>query len=110
MGWVMFGMGRAGADFSDIVLFLLLGGGVAYSCGALLHAQDRLPFHNVAWHGLVLLGASLHWAAAAGYELARSIGGRGMYGARTRHCEQRVAIINDSTWAGARWAMLYRAA
>ena len=66
MGWAMFGMSRAYADnISGVVLFLLLGGGVAYSCGALVHAQDRLPFHNVAWHGLVLLGASLHWAAVA---------------------------------------------
>jgi hemolysin III len=66
MGWAMFGMGRAYADnFSDVVLFLLLGGGVACSCGAFAHAQGRLPFHNVAWHALVLLGASLHWAAVA---------------------------------------------
>ena len=28
-------------------------------------AQGRLPFHNVGWHGLVLLGAGLHWAAVA---------------------------------------------
>lgn len=66
MGWTMFGMSRTYADnLSDVVLFLLFGGGVAYSCGAFIHQRSRLPFHNVAWHGLVLLGASLHWAAVA---------------------------------------------
>jgi hemolysin III len=65
-GWTMFGMGRAYADnLPNISLLLLFGGGVAYSYGAFVHARSRLPFHNVAWHGLVLLGASLHWVAIA---------------------------------------------
>jgi hemolysin III len=66
MGWTMLGMGGAYADnLSNVALLLLLGGGIAYSCGALVHARGRLPLHNVAWHGSVLLGASLHWAAVA---------------------------------------------
>lgn len=66
MGWAMLGMGWAYADnLLSIPLWLLFGGGIAYSCGATVHARGRLPFHNVAWHGLVLLGASLHWAAVA---------------------------------------------
>jgi hemolysin III len=66
MGWVMFGMGRAYADnLPNTALLLLFGGGIAYSAGALVYARGRLPFHNAAWHGLVLLGASLHWAAVA---------------------------------------------
>ena len=65
-GWTMLGMVRAYADnLSNAVPVLLFGGGVAYSCGAYVQAQGRLPFHNVAWHGLVLLGAGLHWAAVA---------------------------------------------
>jgi hemolysin III len=65
-GWTIFGMSRAFADnLSNVALFLLFGGGLAYSCGAYVQAQGRLPFHNVAWHGLVLLGAGLHWAAVA---------------------------------------------
>jgi hypothetical protein len=28
-------------------------------------ARNRPPFHNVAWHGLVQLGAGLHWDAVA---------------------------------------------
>jgi hemolysin III len=66
MGWTMFGMGWAYADnLPNTALLLLFGGGIAYSCGALVHARGRVPFHNVAWHGSVLLGASLHWAAVA---------------------------------------------
>jgi len=63
-GWTMFCMSQAYAgSFSDNVLSLLFVGGIAYSCGAFVHAQARLPFHNVAWHALVLLGAGSHWAA-----------------------------------------------
>jgi hemolysin III len=65
-GWAMFCMSRAYADnFSNNVLSLLFVGGIAYSCGAFVHAQARLPFHNVGWHALVLLGAGSHWAAVA---------------------------------------------
>jgi hemolysin III len=65
MGWI-FGMGLAYADnLPNAALLLLFGGGIAYSCGAFVHARGRLPFHNVAWHGSVLLGASLQWAAVA---------------------------------------------
>jgi hemolysin III len=65
-GWTVFCLSVAYAGhFSNHVLSLLLAGGVAYSCGAFFHAQARLPFHNVAWHMLVLLGAGAHWAAVA---------------------------------------------
>ncbi len=62
----MFGMGLGYANnLSKMALSLLFGGGIAYSCGTLVHIRGRFPFHNVAWHGSVLLGASLHWAAVA---------------------------------------------
>jgi hemolysin III len=65
-GWTMFCMSRAYAgNLSDSVLSLLLVGGIAYSCGTFVHTRTRLPFHNVAWHALVLLGAGSHWAAVA---------------------------------------------
>jgi hemolysin III len=65
-GWTIFGMSRAYADnLSNVALVLLFGGGLAYSFGAYVQAQGHLPFHNVAWHGLVLLGAGLHLAAVA---------------------------------------------
>lgn len=66
MGWTMFGVGTAYAEHpASMTLLLLFGGGIAYSCGTWIHARSRLPFHNVAWHGSVILGASLHWAAVA---------------------------------------------
>ena len=44
-------------------LWLLLAGGITYSCGIIFHVWDRLRFHNVLWHGFVVAGASLHlWA------------------------------------------------
>ncbi|HUC62384.1 MAG TPA: hemolysin III family protein [Alphaproteobacteria bacterium] len=44
-------------------IFLILAGGVAYSIGACIHRWRRLPFHDAIWHGLVLAGAGLHYAA-----------------------------------------------
>ncbi len=44
---------------------LLVGGGVFYSGGVAFHLLRRLPFHNVAWHGCVVAGASCHFAAIA---------------------------------------------
>ena len=64
MGWMMLGMVQAYANkLGSVVLSLLFGGGIAFTSGALIQARCRAPFHNVAWHGLVLLGAGLHWAA-----------------------------------------------
>lgn len=66
MGWGMLGLGYAYAhNLSDTVMLLLLAGEAAYSCGAFVHTREQLPFHNVAWHALVLLGAGLHWTAIA---------------------------------------------
>ena len=74
MGWTMVCVGTAYADhLAPTALLLLFGGGIAYSCGTLVHARDRLPFHNVAWHGSVILGAGLHWAAVAN-QIAFSVG------------------------------------
>ena len=65
-GWTIFGMIKAFADnLSNVSLFLLFGGGLAYSFGAYVQAQCRMRFHNVVWHGLVLFGAGMHWAAVA---------------------------------------------
>ena len=44
---------------------LLVGGGVFYSGGVVFHLLRRLPYHNVAWHGCVVAGASCHLAAVA---------------------------------------------
>jgi hemolysin III len=47
------------------LLALLVGGGLAYSLGAIVHARNRWRFHNALWHALVLVGAALHFVAIA---------------------------------------------
>jgi hemolysin III len=66
MGWLVLSMVRTLMTLLPHEVFLLLVlGGVAYTFGALLHSLRRVPFHNVAWHVLVLVGAGLHLAAIA---------------------------------------------
>ena len=48
---------------STSALWLILAGGIVYSCGVIFHVLERLPFHNVIWHGFVLAAASIHFAA-----------------------------------------------
>jgi hemolysin III len=64
MGWMMLTMiGTLVTLLPREVLVLLQSGGAAYSLGALVHLLRRVPFHNVVWHALVLVGAGLHLAA-----------------------------------------------
>ena len=59
------------AALSTAGLILLVLGGVLYSAGVLLYLWHRLPYHHVAWHGMVLAAASCHYAAVlAGVVLA----------------------------------------
>lgn len=51
------------ATLPPTTLWLLLAGGITYSAGIVFHLWRRLRFHNVLWHGFVVLGATLHlWA------------------------------------------------
>ncbi|ATU95808.1 PAQR family membrane homeostasis protein TrhA [Phyllobacterium zundukense] len=52
----------AGA-LSASILWLILAGGLVYSFGVIFHIVERMPFHNAIWHGLVLIAASIHFAA-----------------------------------------------
>ena len=40
-----------------------LAGGIVYSCGVVFFAWHRLRFQNAVWHGFVVVGAGLHFAA-----------------------------------------------
>ncbi|MCG5531382.1 hemolysin III family protein [Halorhodospira halochloris] len=51
------------AALSTAGLILLLIGGILYSTGVLFYIWYRLPYHNVAWHGLVVAAAACHYAA-----------------------------------------------
>jgi hemolysin III len=44
-------------------LWLLLGGGLAYSAGVIFFLWDRLRFQSATWHGFVVLGGGMHLAA-----------------------------------------------
>lgn len=44
-------------------LWLLVGGGLAYSSGVVFFLWQELRFQSAAWHGFVVLGGGLHMAA-----------------------------------------------
>ncbi len=46
-----------------VTLGLLLAGGIVYSCGVVFFAWRGLRFQNAVWHGFVVTGAGLHFAA-----------------------------------------------
>ncbi|MDH6231121.1 hemolysin III [Mesorhizobium soli] len=46
-----------------VTLGLLLAGGIVYSCGVVFFAWQSLRFQNAVWHGFVVTGAGLHFAA-----------------------------------------------
>ena len=50
-------------------LWLLFGGGVAYTLGVPLYLCKRLPYNHALWHGFVLLGSVLQFFAVLLYVL-----------------------------------------
>jgi hemolysin III len=66
MGWLVLAiLPLLAMAVSRHVLALLLIGGVIYSLGSLVHAHVRVPFHNAAWHAMVVVAAALHLMAVA---------------------------------------------
>jgi hemolysin III len=47
------------------VVVLLAAGGLVYTAGVLVYLSHALPFRRAIWHGFVLVGAALHFAAVA---------------------------------------------
>lgn len=60
MGWIVI---LSGAQLYNrlgrIGFWLLVGGGIAYTIGALLYLLQRIPFIHVIWHLFVMLGSIL---------------------------------------------------
>ncbi len=50
-------------------LWLLFGGGVAYTLGVPFYLWKSLPFSHAVWHGFVLLGSVLHFFSVLIYVL-----------------------------------------
>jgi hemolysin III len=48
-------------------IVLLAAGGVAYSAGIVFYAWRGLPYAHAIWHGFVLAGSALHFAAVLLY-------------------------------------------
>ncbi len=46
-----------------VTLPLIIAGGVVYSAGVVFHVWDSLRFQNAIWHGFVVAGAAIHYAA-----------------------------------------------
>lgn len=47
------------------VIVLLAAGGLVYTAGVLIYLSHQLPFRRAIWHGFVIVGAGLHFAAIA---------------------------------------------
>jgi len=64
MGWMILpGVIPLYHAVKPVVVWLLLAGGVIYSIGSVIYLLRKLPFHNALWHAMVLVAASLHFAA-----------------------------------------------
>lgn len=50
-------------DVPTGALVLLVIGGLLYTTGTLFFHNDRLPFRRAIWHGFVVVGAAIHYAA-----------------------------------------------
>lgn len=46
-----------------MTIALIVAGGIVYSCGVVFFVWRGLRFHNAVWHGFVVTGAGLHFAA-----------------------------------------------
>jgi hemolysin III len=46
-------------------ILLLASGGLIYTLGVPIYLRHTIPFRRAIWHGLVALGAMLHFAAVA---------------------------------------------
>lgn len=64
IGWSGVMVARTLLDtLPPVTLGLLLAGGIVYSCGVVFFAWQSLRFQNAVWHGFVVTGAGLHFAA-----------------------------------------------
>ena len=71
MGWIII---FAIQPLMDVLpaagLYWLIGGGIAYTVGAVLYAIKRIKFNHAIFHVFVLLGAFCHFMAVYFYVLA----------------------------------------
>ena len=64
MGWAILFVGETVLDtLSPTGLWLLVGGGLAYTVGVAFYTWRSLRFHHAIWHLFVLAGSVLHYFA-----------------------------------------------
>lgn len=68
MGWLVILAGHSlYVRLSPTGFWLLVGGGVAYTVGALLYTMKNVPFIHVIWHLFVILGSALMYFSVLFY-------------------------------------------
>jgi hemolysin III len=66
LGWLIVTVIRPlSAALAAVDFWLLIAGGIVDSAGVVFYVLERLPYHKVVWHALVLVAATLHFAAIA---------------------------------------------
>ena len=64
LGWlVVLAAGPVIQALSTPAIVLLVVGGLVYSAGVVWHVRENLTFSRSIWHGHVVAGAGVHWAA-----------------------------------------------
>ncbi|WP_203624588.1 MULTISPECIES: hemolysin III family protein [unclassified Lacticaseibacillus] len=64
LGWMcLIGMQPLWAHLGRIGFWLLVAGGVAYTVGALLYSQKKIPYIHVVWHVFVMIGSACMYAS-----------------------------------------------
>ncbi len=64
LSWiVVFAMRPIVEGLPTPALVLLIGGGLVYTLGVVFHVKEHLQFSRSIWHGHVVAGAGLQWAA-----------------------------------------------
>ena len=68
MGWLVILAGKyLYVRLSPTGFWLLVGGGIAYTVGALLYTLKRIPYIHVIWHWFVILGSALMYFSVLFY-------------------------------------------
>jgi hemolysin III len=64
LGWlVVIAIKPMIAEVPPVAMWLLAAGGLVYTMGTLFYARKKLKFRRAIWHGHVVAGAGLHYAA-----------------------------------------------
>jgi hemolysin III len=72
MGWLaVFAIKPIMANLAPTGVWLLLGGGIAYTLGTIFYVLKKVPFMHAVWHLWVLAGSALHFVGVMFYVFPR---------------------------------------